>query len=119
MLDLFGLFLLILILIGVERIELVSAYATDGEPHIDVVLEVALVAVAQKVVTLEITKTSGGVVAAVAAIILALELAIARVRRRRGRSSARSQCSHRPPGASRNVKRVMLSSGGSGQLRDR
>lgn len=48
MLDIFGLFLLVLI--GVELLETIKAYMKDNVVHIDVVLTVAMIAIARKVI---------------------------------------------------------------------
>lgn len=48
MLDIFGLFLLVLI--GVELLETIKAYMKDNVVHIDVVLTVAMIAIARQVI---------------------------------------------------------------------
>lgn len=79
LLDVFGFFLLILI--GIELLETVKAYLRGSAARIEVVLEVALIAIARKVVALDLSKYSAVVVLGLAALIAALALAIAIVRR--------------------------------------
>ncbi len=52
LLDIFGFFLLVLI--GVELLETIKAYFDDHVVHVEVVLEVAMIAIARKVITLEV-----------------------------------------------------------------
>ena len=86
LLDIFSFFLLILI--GVELLETIKAYLRDNVVHVEIVLEVALIAIARKAIVLDLAKYDGLTVLAVAGLILAL--AGARVlgrwaRRRRSR----------------------------------
>jgi uncharacterized membrane protein (DUF373 family) len=69
-LDVFGYFLLILI--GVELLETIRAYLNDHVVHVEIVLEVALIAVARKVIILDVKTYPADLVFAVAALILAL-----------------------------------------------
>lgn len=73
LLELFGYFLLVLI--GVELLETLRGYAQQSAPRLRVVLEVALIAAARKVITLEPTTTSGLTLFGIAALILALGIA--------------------------------------------
>lgn len=71
LLDIFGLFLLILI--GVELIDTVrKTYLTENVIHVEVVLGVAIIAIARKVITLDFKELSGLTVVGIAAIIIAL-----------------------------------------------
>jgi uncharacterized membrane protein (DUF373 family) len=70
LLDIFGFFLLILI--GVELLETIRAYLSDHEVHVEIVLEVALIAVARKVVIVDVKEYSSETLLAIAAIVLAL-----------------------------------------------
>ncbi len=81
LLELFGFFLLIVI--GVEVLETIKAYLRDNVIHIEIVLEVALIAIARKIIVLDLDKYDGVSVLAVAALILAL--AVASMLRRRAR----------------------------------
>jgi uncharacterized membrane protein (DUF373 family) len=73
LLDVFGYFLLVLI--GVELIETLRSYIQQDVIHVRVVLEVALIALARKVIILEPNGTSGLMLFGVAALILALGVA--------------------------------------------
>lgn len=74
LLDVFGYFLLVLI--GVELLETLKGYIRkDTVTHARVVLEVALIAVARKVVTTEPAAVSGVTLFGIAALILALGVA--------------------------------------------
>ena len=70
LLDIFGFFLLVLI--GVELIETLRAYLTDNTVHAEVVVEVAMIAIARKVIILEVKELSGLTLVGIAAIIAAL-----------------------------------------------
>jgi len=70
LLDIFGFFLLVLI--GVELIETLRAYLTDNTVHAEVVIEVAMIAIARKVIILEVKDLSGLTLVGIAAIIAAL-----------------------------------------------
>lgn len=84
LLEVFGFFLLILI--GVELLETIKAYLRDNVIHVETVLEVALIAIARKVIVLDQSKYDGVSVFAIAALIFAL--AVASRLRRRSRKSA-------------------------------
>jgi uncharacterized membrane protein (DUF373 family) len=88
LLDLFGFFLLILV--GVELLDTIKAYVRDGVLHTEVVLEVALIAVARKVIVLDLSKHDGFSVLALAALILALAVAFFLQRRARRANQATS-----------------------------
>jgi len=70
LLDLFGFFMLILI--GVELLETIRAYLDDHEVHVEIVLEVALIAVARKVVIVDVKEYSANTLLAIAAIVISL-----------------------------------------------
>jgi uncharacterized membrane protein (DUF373 family) len=71
--ELFGYFLLVLI--GVELLETMRGYLKKNELHVRVVLEVAMIAVARKVITTEPNAVSGMTLFGIAALILALGIA--------------------------------------------
>jgi len=73
LLDVFGYFLLVLI--GVELLETLKGYIRKNVMHARVVLEVALIAIARKVVTTEPAAVSGLTLFGIAALILALGVA--------------------------------------------
>jgi uncharacterized membrane protein (DUF373 family) len=71
--DVFGYFLLVLI--GVELLETLRAYLKKDVIHVRVVLEVALIAMARKVIIAEPAAVPGLTLLGVAALILALAIA--------------------------------------------
>jgi uncharacterized membrane protein (DUF373 family) len=73
LLDIFGFFLLVLI--GVELIETLKAYVKKDAIHVRVVLEVALIAMARKVILQEPNEVPGLTLFGIAALILALGIA--------------------------------------------
>ena len=88
LLQLFGFFLLVLV--GVELLTALKVYVRSGMIHVEVVLEVALIAIAQKVIVLDASKASGVSLLGEAALILALAVAywsVRGVRRGNGPSS--------------------------------
>ena len=70
LLDIFG--YVLLILIGIELLDTIKAYLSEHVFHVEVVLEVATIAVARKVILLDYTEYSGLTILAIAALILAL-----------------------------------------------
>jgi uncharacterized membrane protein (DUF373 family) len=74
LLDIFGYFLLVLI--GVELLETMKAYVSRETIHVRVVMEVALIAMARKVIIQEPSATSGLILLGIAALILALGIAL-------------------------------------------
>jgi uncharacterized membrane protein (DUF373 family) len=86
LLEIFGFFLLILI--GVELLETIKAYLKDNVLHVEIVLEVALIAVARKVIVLDLSKYDGLTVLSIAALIIALAGAFFLERRARSRAKA-------------------------------
>ena len=73
LLDLFGYFLLVLI--GVELLETIKSYMKEGDIHVRVVLEVALIAMARKAIIEEPHTAPGLSLFGLAALILALAVA--------------------------------------------
>jgi uncharacterized membrane protein (DUF373 family) len=73
LLDLFGLFMLVII--GIELLEtIMKTYLTQGTPHFEVVLSVALIAIARKVIILDIKETGSLSLIGIASIIMALTI---------------------------------------------
>jgi uncharacterized membrane protein (DUF373 family) len=71
LLDLFGLFMLVII--GIELLEtIMKTYLTQGTPHYEVVLSVAIIAIARKVIILDIKETTSMTLIGIAAIIVSL-----------------------------------------------
>ena len=73
LLEIFGYFLLVLI--GVELIETLKAYVKKDAIHVRVVLEVALIAMARKVIIEEPNEVPSLTLFGIAALILALGIA--------------------------------------------
>lgn len=73
LLDLFGFFLLVLI--GLELLEIIKSYAMDNVVHVRVVLTVAMIAIARKVIILDVTERTAASLLGIAAIIIALSAA--------------------------------------------
>jgi uncharacterized membrane protein (DUF373 family) len=87
LLDLFGLFLLVLI--GLELLHSVKIYIEQREIHVESVLAVALIAVARKIIILDPKDQPDGTLLGIAAMVLALVLGYYVIRRshREDRSS--------------------------------
>lgn len=81
LLEIFGLFLLILI--GIELLETIKVYFETRRVGIDIVLEVAMIAIARKVIVLEADEYGGVTVLGIAALVLALGAGYYLVRRAR------------------------------------
>jgi len=73
LLDIFGLFLLVLI--GVELLETIKAYVKENVVHFEVVLTVAMIASARKVIILDVKELPSMTLVGIAAIIVALAAA--------------------------------------------
>lgn len=87
LLDIFGLFMLVLI--GVELLEtIMKTYATQGQPHYEVVLSVAIIAIARKVIILDIKQVDSLSLLGIAAIVLCLTAGYYLMRRSHGRLEA-------------------------------
>ena len=86
MLELFGFFLLVLV--GLELLTTLKSYLYDRVIHVEVVLEVSLIAVAQKIIILD-TRTGGPTLLGLAGLIMALALAfwVVRIARRRAQAA--------------------------------
>jgi uncharacterized membrane protein (DUF373 family) len=72
LLDIFGLFLLVLI--GVELMESIRIYREQKSVHVEVVMTVAMIAIARKVIILDIKEISSLTLLGIAAIIAALSI---------------------------------------------
>ena len=71
--EIFGLFMLVLI--GVELLETIAkTYSSKNVNHAKIVITVAIIAIARKVIILDVEKYSGQALVGIAAIILALSL---------------------------------------------
>jgi uncharacterized membrane protein (DUF373 family) len=79
LLDIFGMFLLVLI--GIELLETIKTYITINEIHVEVVFLVAMIAIARKVITLDVKALDPGTLVGIAAIILSLSVGYFLVKR--------------------------------------
>lgn len=71
LLDIFGLFMLVVI--GIELLEtIMKTYLTQGQPHYEVVISVAIIAISRKVIILDLKDVDGLRLIGIAAIIVAL-----------------------------------------------
>lgn len=77
--EIFGFFLLILI--GIEFLETIKAYLVDNAIHVEIILEVALIAIARKVIILDFEKFEGLTTMAIGVLILAVAAAFHAVRK--------------------------------------
>jgi uncharacterized membrane protein (DUF373 family) len=96
LLEIFGFFLLILV--GIELLETIKAYLKDNVVHVDIVLEVALIAVARKVIVLDLAKYDGLTVLSVATLIIALAGAFFIERRARAHAHGTARSNPAEPG---------------------
>jgi len=88
LLEIFGFFMLVLI--GIELLETIKAYLNTQVVHVEIVLEVALIAIARKVIILDIEKYDGITIIGVAGLILAVSAAFYAARRRISSRHAKS-----------------------------
>lgn len=72
LLDLFGIFLLVLI--GIELLETIKTYFVERVIHGEVVLEVAMIAIARKVIILDVKELPSLTLLGIAAIIITLSV---------------------------------------------
>lgn len=70
LLDIFGMFLLVMI--GIELLETVKIYLTEKTVHVEVVFMVAMIAIARKVIILDIKEVPGMTLIGISAIIVSL-----------------------------------------------
>ena len=70
MLQIFGFFMMILI--GLELIETIKMYLVDESIHVEVIILVAIVAIARKIIILDLYKLPPVTLLGIAAIVLAL-----------------------------------------------
>ena len=78
--EIFGFFLMVLI--GIELLETIKAYLVDHVVQVIIILEVALIAIARKVIILDFEKFDGLTIMGTAALIVAVAAAFYAVKRR-------------------------------------
>ena len=71
--EIFGFFLLLLI--GVELLETIKAYLSEHVVHSEIVLEVALIAISRKVITLDVKQYDPLTLLGIAALIVTIAIA--------------------------------------------
>lgn len=87
LLDIFGLFMLVLI--GIELLEtIIKTYVTQDQPHYEVVLSVAIIAMARKVIILDLKDVDSLGLIGIGFIILALTTGYFLMKRSRTHDSA-------------------------------
>lgn|SRR5690554_853982 len=79
LIDVFGAFLLVLI--GIELLDTIKVYLRRNLVHVEVVVLVAIIALARKIVVLRIDEYSGEILLGLAAMITALAVAYYLIRR--------------------------------------
>lgn len=79
MLEVFGFFLMVLI--GLELLESIKAYLDEDRVHVEVVLLVAIVAAARKIIIMDYKTTTPNMLFAISAVIVALSVGFYLVRR--------------------------------------
>lgn len=81
LLDIFGLFMLVLI--GIELLETIAkTYMAESVDHAQIVMAVAIIAIARKVIILDVKDLSGLALVGIAAIILALSIGYYLIRKK-------------------------------------
>ncbi len=71
LLEIFGLFMLVII--GIELLDtIMKTYITQDQPHYEVVLSVAIIAIARKVIILDLKEVDSLILIGIASIIIAL-----------------------------------------------
>jgi uncharacterized membrane protein (DUF373 family) len=79
LLDLFGVFLLVLI--GIELLDTIKVYFKENVVHVEVVVLVAIIAIARKIVILKAEELPGETLLGIAAMLVALALTYYLIRR--------------------------------------
>ena len=72
LMDIFGVFLLILI--GIELLETIKIYLKHNVVHVEVVVLVAIIALARKIVILKVEELSSGIMIGIGVLIIALAI---------------------------------------------
>lgn len=82
LMEIFG--FLMLVLIGIELLATIRAYLVEHVVHVEIVLEVALIAIARKVIILDMEKYDGLTIIGIAALIVSVAAACFAVKRHIG-----------------------------------
>ena len=90
LLEIFGLFMLVLI--GIELLDTIAkTYMAESVDHAQIVMAVAIIAIARKVIILDVKDLSGLALVGIAAIILALSIGYYLIRKKSERREAGKQ----------------------------
>ncbi len=89
MMKVFG--LILMVIIGLELLETIKAYLENQVIHVEVVLLVALVAVARKVIILDYKETTPEMLLSIAALVVALSAGFWVIRRALNENAARER----------------------------
>ncbi len=73
LMDLFGIFLLVLI--GIELLDTIKVYLIENQVHVEVVVLVAIIALARKIVILKVEQLAGETIIGMGILIVALAIA--------------------------------------------
>ena len=87
LLDVFGLFLLVLI--GIELLDTLMTYVRDRVIRAEVVLLVAMIALVRKIITIEVTEVASSSLVGIASIVFALGVTYYLLRKSRPQDEAR------------------------------
>lgn len=79
LMDLFGVFMLVLI--GIELLDTIKVYLKENVVHVEVIVLVAIIAVARKVVVLKIEEIDGFTIMGIGVIIVSLAVAYYLIKR--------------------------------------
>jgi len=92
LLDIFGIFMLVLI--GIELLETIAkTYMSESVEHAQIVMAVAIIAIARKVIVLDVKELSGLALVGIAAIILALSIGYYLIKKK---DTATRESAHEP-----------------------
>jgi uncharacterized membrane protein (DUF373 family) len=70
------------VLIGIGLLEIIQAYLVENVVYVEIVLEVALIAIARKVIILDLEKYAGFTIAGITGLRLAVAAAFYAVKRK-------------------------------------
>lgn len=100
--EIFGFFLLVLI--GVELLETIKAYLLEKVVHVEIVLEVALIAIARKVIILDLEKYDSLTVIGIACLIMAVAIAFFSIQQKKKQTPPETK----PPSNHKKSERIFL-----------
>lgn len=86
LLNIFSIFLLVLI--GVELVETLKVYILQKDIHAEIIILVAIIALARKIITLDLKEVSSGSLLGIAAIEISLSVAYFVIRQSRSNKNA-------------------------------